>query len=72
MKKDFFEWGFKILIMGAAALLIKTVGNISDTIQSLDLKFGVAITELKTQANFMSESVKDHESRIRDLERKKP
>lgn len=70
--KDFFEWGFKIIMIGAATLLIKNLSNISETIQALDVKFGIAIVKLEAQANFVQATVQDHETRIRVMEQKNP
>lgn len=67
----FFEWGFKGLIAAACLLAVSYIQEISKTIGSMDLKFGVAIAKLQEQTEFNQAIVHDHETRIRAIEHNK-
>lgn len=66
---NFFEWGFKAMLAGAAAFSISYMKEISTTMSAIDSKFGVAIAELKVRTNSTEESVKDIETRLRVVEK---
>lgn len=67
----FFQWGFEILMIGAAALVVESLRDVSKSISELNAKVGVVLERTDNQSKQIEKTqvmVDGLEARVRNLE----